>query len=143
MALPDLVSNSYFPAIAAVELGMFKECGLDVSLEMVYPAPACYDALRDCQVDLVAGSAHLPLGAFPGGIVNSNGRLMSKAKYRIVARLRLDYSPVTGLVGRRRGPTHGARTAYNVQAAGPTAQLTRVRYPGRSRRQGSFTSVRH
>jgi NitT/TauT family transport system substrate-binding protein len=66
LALPDLVSNSYFPAIAAVELGMFKQCGLDVSLEMVYPAPACYDALRDCQVDFVAGSAHLPLGAFPG-----------------------------------------------------------------------------
>ena len=25
VALPDLVSNSYFPAIAAVELGHFKE----------------------------------------------------------------------------------------------------------------------
>ena len=34
------------------------------------------------------------------------------------------------------------RTSFNRQAAGPTAQLTRVRYPGRSGRQGSFTSVR-
>ena len=66
LALPDLVSNSYFPAIAAVELGLFRKHGLDVELEMVYPAPACYDALRDGQVDLVAGSAHLPLLAFPG-----------------------------------------------------------------------------
>lgn len=65
LALPDLVSNSYFPAIAAVELGVFRKHGLDVELEMVYPAPACYDALRDGKVDLVAGSAHLPLLAFP------------------------------------------------------------------------------
>lgn len=65
LALPDLVSNSYFPAIAAVELGMFKAEGLEVELEMIYPAPACYEALRDGRVQLVAGSAHLPLGAFP------------------------------------------------------------------------------
>ena len=32
---------------------------------MIYPAPACYSALRDGEVDLVAGSAHLPLTAFP------------------------------------------------------------------------------
>ncbi len=65
LALPDLVSNSYFPAIAAVELSLFRKHGLDVELEMIYPAPACYDALRDGAVDLVAGSAHLPLLAFP------------------------------------------------------------------------------
>ena len=52
------------------------------------------------------------------GIVNSNACLMSKAKYRIVARLRLDYLSVTGLAGRRHGPAHEERTAYNVQTAG-------------------------
>ena len=32
IALPDLVSNSYFPAIAAVELGYFKDEGLDAEI---------------------------------------------------------------------------------------------------------------
>jgi NitT/TauT family transport system substrate-binding protein len=65
IAVPDLVSNSYFPAAAAVELGFFKEEGLDVSLELVYPVDNCYKALHDGAVDLVGGSAHSVLVAFP------------------------------------------------------------------------------
>jgi NitT/TauT family transport system substrate-binding protein len=65
LALPDFVSNSYFPAVAAVELGFFEAQGLDVELEMIYPAPACYAALAERRVDLVAGSAHLPALSFP------------------------------------------------------------------------------
>jgi hypothetical protein len=34
-------------------------------------------------------------------------------------------------------------TPFNGQAAGPTAQLRRVRFSGRSARHGSFTSARH
>ena len=34
LAVPDLISNSYFPAAAAVELGFFKQEGLDVDLEV-------------------------------------------------------------------------------------------------------------
>ena len=30
LAVPDLVSNSYFPAVAAVELGTFRDQGLGV-----------------------------------------------------------------------------------------------------------------
>ena len=30
LAVPDLISNSYFPAVAAVDLGFFKAEGLDV-----------------------------------------------------------------------------------------------------------------
>ena len=37
LAVPDLISNSYFPAIAAVELGCFKREGLDVTLELIVP----------------------------------------------------------------------------------------------------------
>ena len=65
LALPDLVSNSYFPAFAAVELGFFREEGLDVEHEMIFPVPACCEALRDGRVDLVAVSMHAPLWAFP------------------------------------------------------------------------------
>ena len=66
LAVPDLVSNSYFPAVAAVELGAFREEGLDVELEMVFPIGKAMEALRDGQIDLVAGPAHATLSAFPG-----------------------------------------------------------------------------
>jgi ABC-type nitrate/sulfonate/bicarbonate transport system substrate-binding protein len=65
VALPDLVSNSYFPALAAVELGYFRDEGLDMSHEMIFPVTACFEALRDGAVQFVAGSAHAPLWAFP------------------------------------------------------------------------------
>jgi ABC-type nitrate/sulfonate/bicarbonate transport system substrate-binding protein len=65
LAVPDLISNSYFPAAAAVELGFFKEQGLDVSLELIFPVDKAYQALRDGAVDFVGGSAHSVLAAFP------------------------------------------------------------------------------
>jgi ABC-type nitrate/sulfonate/bicarbonate transport system substrate-binding protein len=65
LAIPDMISNSYFPAIAAIELGMFKSEGLDVAMEMIYPVDKCYAALRDGAVDFVGGSAHSALAAFP------------------------------------------------------------------------------
>src|SRR6266705_2102462 len=65
LAVPDMISNSYFPAIAAIELGMFKAEGLDVSLEMIFPVDKAYAAMRDGVVDFVGGSAHSALAAFP------------------------------------------------------------------------------
>src|SRR5439155_20177541 len=65
LAVPDIISNSYFPAAAAIELGFFKEEGLDVELELIYPVDRCYAALRDGAVDFVGGSAHSALAAFP------------------------------------------------------------------------------
>jgi NitT/TauT family transport system substrate-binding protein len=65
LAVPDLISNSYFPAVAAVEFGFFKEEGLDVSLELVFPVDKAYEAMRDGAVDFVGGSAHSALAAFP------------------------------------------------------------------------------
>ncbi len=66
IAVPDLISNSYFPAIAAVELGFFKAEGLDVKkIELLFPVPKAMEALRDGALDFVAGSAHATLMAFP------------------------------------------------------------------------------
>jgi NitT/TauT family transport system substrate-binding protein len=65
LAVPDLISNSYFPAIAAIELGFFREEGLDVALELLFPVDKAYAALRDGAIDFVAGSAHSALAAFP------------------------------------------------------------------------------
>src|SRR5262252_4480894 len=65
LAVPDMISNSYFPAIAAIELGLFKKEGLDVSLELIFPVDRAYQALREGAVDFVGGSAHSALSAFP------------------------------------------------------------------------------
>ncbi len=65
LAVPDMISNSYFPAEAAVELGFFKAEGLDVELELIFPVDKAYVALRDGAVDFVGGSAHSALAAFP------------------------------------------------------------------------------
>src|SRR5919109_2507266 len=66
LAVPDMISNSYFPAIAAIELGCFKQEGIDVSLELIFPVDKSYAALRAGTVDFVGGSAHSVLAAFPG-----------------------------------------------------------------------------
>jgi ABC-type nitrate/sulfonate/bicarbonate transport system substrate-binding protein len=66
LAVPDMISNSYFPAEAAVALGFFEAEGLDVELELIFPVDKAYAALRDGTVDFVGGSAHSALAAFPG-----------------------------------------------------------------------------
>ena len=65
LAIPDLISNSYFPALAAAELGFFEREGLSVSAELIFPVDRAYAALRDGEVDFVGGAAHGALAAFP------------------------------------------------------------------------------
>src|SRR5438445_10359186 len=65
LAIPDLISNSYFPALAAAELGFFEREGLDVTAELIFPVDRAYEALRDGAVDFVGGAAHGALAAFP------------------------------------------------------------------------------
>ncbi len=65
IGVPDLVSNSYFPAIAAVDLGAFAAEGLDADIELVFPVTRAMEMLRDGELDYVAGSAHAVLTAFP------------------------------------------------------------------------------
>ena len=65
VAVPDLVSNSYFPAIAAIALDLFAKEGLDAQHRLIFPNYKAYEALRDGEVDFVAGPAHVVLRAFP------------------------------------------------------------------------------
>ena len=65
IAIPDLISNSYFPAIAAVDLGFFKEEGLDMELELIFPVDRTLEVLRDGDINFVGGSAHSTPHAFP------------------------------------------------------------------------------
>ncbi len=64
IATPDLVTNSYFPALAAEELGVYREEGVDAHVELL-PSLDTVNALRDGAVDFVAGGAHTTLLAFP------------------------------------------------------------------------------
>jgi len=64
IATPDLVTNSYFPALAAEELGLYRDDGIDAHVELL-PSLDAVNALRDGRVDFVAGGAHSTLLAFP------------------------------------------------------------------------------
>jgi ABC-type nitrate/sulfonate/bicarbonate transport system substrate-binding protein len=66
VAIPDMISPSYFPVIAAVELGFFEKEGLEAKLELLYPVTKTYEELREGRLDFVGGAAHAPLYAFPG-----------------------------------------------------------------------------
>lgn len=65
IAMPDFVSNSYFPAIAAIELGCFAKHGLDMKHELIFPNYKAFEALRDDKIEFVTGPAHAVLPAFP------------------------------------------------------------------------------
>jgi len=64
VAIPDMVSPSYFPAIAAVELGFFAKEGLDATVELIFPVTKTYEELREGRLDFVGGAAHAALYAF-------------------------------------------------------------------------------
>ena len=65
LAVPDLISNSYFPVIAASELGFFAAEG-STSRWSSSSGQQGYEALRDGSIEFVGGSAHSALAAFPG-----------------------------------------------------------------------------
>ena len=107
LAVPDMISNSYFPSISAVELGDFAEQGLDVSHELIFPVDKCYGALRDGDVDLIGGSAHAVLSAFPRW---EGARLLcalSQGMYWFLV-MRADEGHARGDLGAVRGKKIGA-----------------------------------
>ena len=65
IAVPDMISNSYFPVLAACELGFLRAQGFESSLVLMSPADKGYQALKDGEVDFVAAEAHAALAVFP------------------------------------------------------------------------------
>jgi ABC-type nitrate/sulfonate/bicarbonate transport system substrate-binding protein len=65
IAVPDMISNSYFPVLAVRELGLFRAQALDPSLVLMSPADKAYQALNAGEVDFVAAEAHAALAIFP------------------------------------------------------------------------------
>src|SRR5258706_501 len=64
LTVADAISPSYFVAIAAVQLGFFRDEGVD--MEFVFTPPGASQALKDGAVDFVGGSPYTGLRAFPG-----------------------------------------------------------------------------
>ena len=118
VAVPDLISPSYFPAIAAVELGFFKQEGLDAKIELLFPVTRTYEALRDGRLDFVAGAAHAPLYAFK----NWNGckllAALAQHMYWFLV-LRKD-------IGARRGDLRALKGLRIGAAPGPVDGLKRM-----------------
>lgn len=61
----DLDSPSYFVAVAAAELGFFKQEGVDVELERTYGAHNAAQRLRDGTIHFYGGPAYSATSAFP------------------------------------------------------------------------------
>jgi ABC-type nitrate/sulfonate/bicarbonate transport system substrate-binding protein len=65
LVVADLDSPSYFVATAAVELGFFKQEGVDVEIEPVFGAEVGPNRLRDGTLHFFGGPAYASIKAFP------------------------------------------------------------------------------
>ena len=107
IAVPDFVSNSYFPAIAAIELGFFTREGLDVAHELIFPNYKAYEAMRDGKIDFVAGPAHAVFRAFPDWEGAKLLAALARGMYWLLV-MRTELAAVPGDVNFVKGRTIGA-----------------------------------
>jgi len=137
VAIPDLISPSYFPAIAAVELGCFRQEGIDATLELLYPVTRTYEDLRDGKLDFVGGAAHAVLYAFKDW---QGGKLLCALAqhmyWLLVVRSDLnprkgDLSSVKGLrIGAAPGPVDGLKRMLAAAGIDPNKDLSIGPVPG-------------
>jgi NitT/TauT family transport system substrate-binding protein len=107
IAVPDLISNSYFPAIAAIELGFFAGEGLDVAQELIFPNYRAFEALREGKIDFVAGPAHAIFRAFPEWQGAKLLAALAQGMYWLLV-MRTDLAATPGDVNAVKGRTIGA-----------------------------------
>jgi ABC-type nitrate/sulfonate/bicarbonate transport system substrate-binding protein len=137
VAVPDLISPSYFPAIAAVELGYFKREGLDATIELLFPVTRTYEELRDGALDFVAGTAHAPLYAFKDWHGCKLLAALSQHMYwflvlrKDIAAKRGDLSALKGLrIGAAPGPVDGLKRMLVDSGIDPERDLVIGPVPG-------------
>jgi ABC-type nitrate/sulfonate/bicarbonate transport system substrate-binding protein len=140
VAIPDLISPSYFPLVAAVELGF-----LEAELELLYPVTKTYEELREGRLDFVGGAAHAALYAFKDW---SGGRLLCALAQHmywfLVLRKDLnaargDLRAVKGLrIGAAPGPVDGLKQMLKRAGIDPAKDLQIGPVPGVVEKTASF-----
>jgi ABC-type nitrate/sulfonate/bicarbonate transport system substrate-binding protein len=145
LAIPDLVSPSYFPALAAVELGCFAQQGFDATVELIYPVTKTYEELRDGQLDFVGGAAHAALYAFKDWRgAKLLCALAQNMYWFLVVRKDLnprpgDLSAVKGLrIGAAPGPVDGLKRMLAAAGIDPERDLAIGPVPGTADKSVSF-----
>src|SRR3954469_15856946 len=133
VAIPDLISPSYFPAIAAVELGFLP----DSKLELLYPVTKTYEELREGRLDFVGGASHAVLYAFKDWQGAKLLCALAQHMYWFLI-VRSDRNPrkgdlesVRGLrIGAAPGPVDGLKQMLKVAGIDPDKDLKIGPVPG-------------
>lgn len=145
VAIPDLISPSYFPAIAAVELGCFREEGFDATVELLFPVTRTYEELREGRLDFVGGASHAALYAFKDW---QGGRLLCALAQHMYWFLILkkslrarkgDLSAVKGQrIGAAPGPVDGLKQMLKAAGIDPERDVKIGPVPGAIGQSASF-----
>lgn len=145
VAIPDLISPSYFPAIAAVELGCFAKEGIDATIELLFPVTRTYEELRESRLDFVGGASHAALYAFKDW---QGGKLLCALAQHMYwflvvrADLRVqrgDLSVVKGLrIGAAPGPVDGLKRMLAAAGIDPERDVQIGPVPGAVGKTASF-----
>ena len=145
VAIPDLVSPSYFPAIAAVELGCFRQEGFDATVELLFPVTQTYEALREGRLDFVGGASHAALYAFKDW---QGARLLCALAQHmywfLVVRKNLeakrgDLKVVRGQrIGAAPGPVDGLKQLLKASGIDPERDVKIAPVPGAAGQNASF-----
>lgn len=145
IGIPDIISPSYFPTIAAVELGHFEEQGLDASVELLYPVTDTYTELREGELDYVGGAAHAPLYTFEDWEGCQLACALSQNMYWfLVVRSdidaeRGDLDALKGLqIGAAPGPVDGLEQMLKAAGIDPESDVDIAPVPGADGESVSF-----
>ena len=145
VAIPDLISPSYFPAIAAVELGCFRQEGFDATVELLFPVTKTYEELREGRLDFVGGASHATLYAFKDW---QGGKLLCALAQHMYWFLILkkslgarkgDLSAVKGQrIGAAPGPVDGLKQLLKAAGIDPERDVKIGPVPGALGQSASF-----
>lgn len=145
IAAVDLVSNTCFPALAADELGCFRDEGLDAHIELV-PMLGATRALRDGTADaMIAGSVHDLLTEFTDWkgaklcVALSQGTPWLLTVRADLAAARGDFEALRGLrLTAAEGPDLVFKQLLRGAGLDPQRDLEIVELPGAQERHVSF-----